>query len=90
MSDMLRHHHGFGYVRGALGLHLSERQRRWGRLAILSPAVVAKRIAYITKAGIRYGRTSPGRIILTLPLLVSGLLAWTVGFRRGLRAAARR
>lgn len=90
LKDMLGHHHGFGYVRGALGFHLSEAQRRWGRLAILIPAVVVKRITYIAKAGIRYGRTSTGRIILTLPLLLSGVLAWAVGFRRGLRAAARR
>lgn len=89
LSDMLRHHHGFGYARGALGLHVSESQRRWGRLAILIPAVMIKRLTYIAGRGMLYRRTSLGRIILTLPLLVSGVLAWSVGFRRGLRAAVK-
>jgi mycofactocin glycosyltransferase len=84
LGDMLRHHHGFGYVRGALGLHLSEGQRRWGRLAILVPAVIIKRLTYVATRGIRYGRTSPAKTILMLPLLLLGVLAWTIGFRRGL------
>lgn len=89
LGDMLRHHRGFGYARGVLGLHLTERHRRLGRSAILIPGVVIKRITYIASRGIRYGRTSTAQVIVTLPLLVSGVLAWAVGFRRGLRAATR-
>lgn len=89
VGDMLRHHHAFGYARGALGLHLTERHRRWGTWAVLIPAVVIKRLMYIVGHGVRYGRTSTARVVLTLPLLVSGVLAWAIGFRRGLRAAPR-
>ena len=85
MGEMLRHHHDFGYVRGALRLHLSERQIRWGRLAVLMPAVMLKRISYVATRGLRYGGTTAGRLLVTLPLLISGVLAWTLGFRRGLR-----
>ncbi|NNF11897.1 MAG: glycosyltransferase [Gemmatimonadetes bacterium] len=90
LGVMLRHHHGFGYTRGALRLHLTEMQQKWGRLALLIPAVALKRINYIMKSGLGYGRTSAGRFLLVLPLMLLGMLAWAVGFRRGLMEAARR
>jgi glycosyltransferase involved in cell wall biosynthesis len=86
LGTMLRHQHGFGYVRGALGLHLSAGQRRWGRWPILFPAVVLKRLAYICGRGVRYGRISLPELALVMPVLLMGICAWAIGFRRGLRA----
>jgi glycosyltransferase involved in cell wall biosynthesis len=85
---MLSHQHDFGYARGALGLHLSASQRRWGRRAALLPAVVLKRLAYVCGRGVRHGRISWSALVLIMPMVLLGLVAWAIGFRRGLRVAA--
>jgi glycosyltransferase involved in cell wall biosynthesis len=86
LGEMMGHHHGFGYARGALDLHLSEWHRRWGRWALVIPAVMLKRLAYICEHGVGSGRTSLAHFVVTLPLIMAGLLAWAIGFRSGLRA----
>lgn len=85
---MLNHQRGFGYVRGALGLHLSPSQRRLGRLAVLLPAVVLKRLAFVCGRGVTYGRISWAGLVVIMPLVLSGLVSWAIGFRRGLRGTA--
>lgn len=88
LGKMLSHHHGFGYVRGALGLHLSAAQQRWGRWVVVLPAVMLKRLTYICGCGVRYGRISAPELVLTLPLILAGVFAWAIGLRSGLKAAA--
>ena len=88
MAGFLRHHLDFGYSRGRLRLLLSERQARLGRLAVLFPAVVLRRVLFVLG---RVARHRPARLpamLLLLPLLIAGIAAWTVGFRRGLADAA--
>lgn len=85
----LRHHRAFGYSRGRLRLLLSERQARLGRLSILLPAVVLRRVMYVL-GRVRCHRPAELPVtLLLLPLLVLGAAAWTAGFRRGLADAAR-
>ncbi|MFD0982807.1 glycosyltransferase family 2 protein [Tropicimonas aquimaris] len=85
---MIRHHHAFGHSRGQLRLLLTDRQARLGRMAVMAPAVVLRRLSYITG---RVVRLAPGKLPATLlisPLLLIGAVAWTAGFRRGLNEGA--
>lgn len=84
IADMLRHHRTFGYSRGRLRLLLTERQASLGQMRLLAPAVVLRRLLYITG---RVARLSPAKLPMTIaisPLLIIGAFAWTAGFRRGL------
>ena len=84
IADMIRHHRTFGYSRGRLRLLLTARQASLAQMRILAPAVVLRRMLYITG---RVARLSPAKLPVTIaisPLLVIGAFAWTAGFRRGL------
>jgi glycosyltransferase involved in cell wall biosynthesis len=87
LGTMLSHQHCFGYARGVLGLHLTERQRRWAGRAFLLPAVALKHLTYVCRRGLRYGRLPLLGMAMIMPLLLMGALAWAAGLRRGLRAA---
>jgi len=87
--EMLRHQSAFGYARGRLRLHLTPRQQRLGSLAPLLPAVAMKRLVYLLQRNARWDPLRTPRLVLLLPLIVSGLLAWALGFRRGCREALR-
>jgi len=90
LRAFLRHQATFGFCRGVLGLHLRAAHRRLGVLTIMIVPVALKRLAYILA---RRARWAPARLpaeLALLPLLVPGLLAWAVGFRRGLRVARQR
>jgi glycosyltransferase involved in cell wall biosynthesis len=85
-SEMLDHQHAFGYARGALGLHLSANQQRWGRWIVILPGVILKRLTYVCRRGVRYGRITPPQLMLAMPLILCGVWAWALGFRRGLKS----
>ena len=85
--EMLRHQAAFGYARGRLRLHLTRRQQRLGSFALLLPAVALKRLVYVLKRNVQWDPLRVPRLLLLLPLIVLGLLAWAVGFRRGAREA---
>lgn len=85
--EYLGHQHGFGRARGVLGLHLSAEQKRYGRHAAMILPVAMKRLSYIARRNAAWSAGSLIRTALLLPLLLPGLLAWAVGFRRGLLAA---
>jgi glycosyltransferase involved in cell wall biosynthesis len=87
--EMLRHQAGFGSARGRLRLHLTPRQQRLGSFALLLPAVAMKRLVYLLNRNVRWDPLRAPRLVLLLPLIVPGLLAWAVGFRRGCREAIR-
>ena len=87
-ATFLRHQASFGYARALLGLHLTETQRRWGARAVMLPAVVGKRLSYLTRRSARWDRAGVPRVILLFPLILAGLCAWAVGFRRGCLEAA--
>jgi glycosyltransferase involved in cell wall biosynthesis len=88
LGAFLAHQVSFGYARGSLGLHLTERQRRWGARAPALPAVVLKRLSYVAGRSLRFDPAGVPKMLLLLPLLVPGLTAWALGFRRGCRASA--
>ena len=85
ISDFLRHQASFGRARGALGLHLSRAQVRWGRSPLVMPAVVTKRLSYIVKRQIAWEPARSVRLLPLAPLIVAGLVAWAGGFREGCR-----
>jgi len=88
LGTMLSHQHSFGYTRGFLALHLTERQRQWAGRAFLLPAVALKHLTYVCRRGVRYGRIPLLGVPLIMPFLLLGALAWAIGLRSGVRAAA--
>ena len=88
LGEFFRHQSAFGYARGSLGMHLTERQRRWGARAAMLPAVVLKRLSYLAGRTLRFDPAGVPRMVILLPLIVPGLTAWALGFRRGCRASA--
>lgn len=85
LADLLRHQSSFGHARGVLGLHLTETQRRWGARALALPAVVVKRLGYVAGRTLRFHPAALPRMVILLPLVLAGLTAWALGFRRGCR-----
>jgi GT2 family glycosyltransferase len=88
LGEFFKHQSTFGYARGSLGLHLTERQRRWGGRAATLPAVVLRRLSYLAGRTLRFHPAGVPRMLILLPLIVPGLIAWALGFRRGCRASA--
>ena len=88
-TEFLRHQRSFGYVRGALGIHVSTFQQRWGRRRVSMPIVVGKRFVYIIRRSVTWDPLRSPRLVLLAPLIVAGLVAWWVGFRRGCRESRR-
>jgi glycosyltransferase involved in cell wall biosynthesis len=83
----LRHQHDFGYARGALGLRLKPVHRSLGRWRIMLGPIVLKRLCYIAERSFRWrGSAALLTVALLSPLLLGGLVAWAIGFRRGLLA----
>jgi glycosyltransferase involved in cell wall biosynthesis len=85
LRAFLEHHSTFGYCRSALDLHLAPWHRRWGRVRAMGAAIAAKRLSYILGRGLQWDGAQLARALVLLPILVAGLIAWTAGFRRGLR-----
>jgi hypothetical protein len=88
LGDFFRHQSTFGYVRGVLRLHMTESHRRWGARTVTMPAVVLKRLGYIAGRNLRFDRARVPRNVVLAPLILAGLTAWAVGFRRGCRSSA--
>jgi O-antigen biosynthesis protein len=87
MSAFWRHQQDFGFHRGVLALRLSSSYQRLGRLALASVLVVFRRLGYILLRTLRWNPAGLPRLVLLLPLLLSGLGWWAKGFREGCRAA---
>ncbi len=79
----LRHHFRFGRSRARHGILVKDWHLAVGRHAITVPPIVLKRFSYLVTS---VGRLNPRRLPFVLaasPLLLLGILAWAVGFRRG-------
>ncbi|HEY7529363.1 MAG TPA: glycosyltransferase [Gemmatimonadota bacterium] len=85
LAAFVRHQEGFGFARGWLRHRLPPMAARHGGRAWFGPAVVARRLGFVLRAAARTGPSALARSILLLPLLVFGLCAWAIGFRRGMR-----
>lgn len=83
-GEFLRHHERFGYCRAVLDLNLSPGQRRLAAWPLMTGPIAAKRLAFILGRGLAWDRGQLLRSFLLMPLLITGLLAWAAGFRRGL------
>jgi glycosyltransferase involved in cell wall biosynthesis len=79
----LKHHAFFGYCRAALGDKVSPMQRRIGQWRIAMPGVVAWRLAYFARRTARWDPRRLVKMVALLPLILPGIFAWAVGFRRG-------
>lgn len=88
LSAFLKHHEGFGFARGWLRYRLPPVAARHGGRAWFGPAVIARRLGFVVTAAARTGPATLVRSLVLLPLLVLGLGAWAVGFKRGMRAPA--
>ena len=86
-SAFLNHHKQFGFDRGLYGHLITPTQRRLGRLRLMVLPVALKRFSYIARSIVKWKRWRLSTVIFLSPLLISGLIAWSVGFRRGLNAA---
>jgi hypothetical protein len=49
--------------------------------------VALKRYSYIIRHTARWNPARLGKLVLQTPILLPGLIAWAIGFRRGLIAA---
>ncbi len=87
LGGYLRHHHFFGRTRGVLGHHLKPAHKRLGRYALMIPLIALKRYQHIVKRSAQWRPRHLASVALLTPLLLTGLTAWAVGFRRGLREA---
>lgn len=86
VREMVFHHRAFGLARGRFGLMLKPWQGRIGSWRIMLPIVVLKRFSYLLQRTIRYRRSRLPLFVILSPLLVIGLWAWAIGFRRGLQS----
>jgi len=81
--SMWNHQKLFGYWRGKLGLFLTDSQQRLGQNIIALPFVVVKRLVFIFNCIVRWNNASLVRNILLIPLILAGLISWSLGFRQG-------
>jgi glycosyltransferase involved in cell wall biosynthesis len=82
-----RHQEVFGFYRGRLGLRLRPIHQRLGGRAMLAVPIACKRLGYIVFRTVQWNPVGLLRIIVLLPILLLGLVAWVKGFRRGCRMA---
>jgi len=80
-----QHHEAFGYYRASLGLRLRPMFQRFGRHSIYAVMIALYRLPYFIVNTLRWNPLGLARLIILLPLLLLGLAAWAVGFRRGCR-----
>ena len=84
LADMLRHHHDLGLWRGRLRLRIGKLQERLGVFRIMIPPFAIWRFFYILRRTAQWDLRGLPRLALLSPLLLAGLVAWAIGFRRGL------
>lgn len=85
---MLRHNLELGLWRGRLGLRVGPLQVRFGRSLLAIPPFAAWRWLYILRTTCRWHLAGLPRLLVLTPLLLPGLVAWAIGFRRGVRSPA--
>lgn len=85
---MLRHNLELGLWRGRLGLRVGALQMRLGRSMLAILPFAAWRWVYILRTTCRWHPAGLPRLLVLTPLLLPGLVAWAIGFRRGARSPA--
>jgi len=83
ITGIWEHQKLLGYSRGYQALYISRTQQRLGSRMYIIPFVIGTRLIYIFKRIIQLNLKTLLRNILLLPLILTGLLAWGIGFRQG-------
>ncbi len=78
-----KHQYHFGFSRGLLGLQLKPLYQRLGQYKIMILPVVIKRWIYLAKRTLRWNSSMIFRFIILSPLILVGLIGWSLGFNRG-------
>lgn len=84
---MLVHHHTFGLWRGRLQLRIGKLQARLGVFRSTIPLFALWRFLFILRRTAAWNPRGLPAFVLLSPLLLAGLVAWAIGFRRGLLLA---
>ena len=82
-SNLLQHQKIFGHTRGYYALYINKEQQLLGSKMYVIPFVVGTKLIYIFKRIIQLNLKTLPRNILLLPFILTGLIAWAVGFRSG-------
>jgi glycosyltransferase involved in cell wall biosynthesis len=82
LKEFWLHQECFGFCRGAYALKVQPLQRAMGRYVIITPAVGLKRLHYLLSRATHHPE-SLALLFLLMPLLLVGIYAWSLGFRRG-------
>lgn len=82
---MLEHNRLLGEWRGRLRLRVGSVQLRLGRSWLAVLPFAAWRWFYIVRTTARWHPAGLARVVLLTPVVFPGLVAWAVGFRRGVR-----
>jgi len=85
--SMLEHNRMLGEWRGRLRLLVGSLQLRLGRSWLSVIPFALWRWLYIVRTTARWHPAGLARVLLLTPLLLPGLTAWSIGFRRGARVA---
>jgi glycosyltransferase involved in cell wall biosynthesis len=84
-NGFIEHQKSLGYYRGWLDLMVNRTIRKMGIHPVLKWLLVIRRLAYIYLRIFQFDKRSIFRSILYFPLIVCGLIAWTIGFNLGVR-----
>jgi mycofactocin glycosyltransferase len=82
-DEFIEHQRSLGYYRGRLDLMVNRTIHKMGIHPVLKWLLVIRRLAYIYLRIFQFDKRSIFRSILYLPLIVRGLIAWTIGFNLG-------
>jgi len=88
LRELCAHHEVFGFNRGLSGRELKPRHRRQGRSRLFLAAAVAGRATRMLLRSARWDPRRLPKVVMMMPLWLTGLVAWSHGFRRGCLAAA--
>lgn len=83
LHSFWRHHEDFGYYRAKFGLRLRPVFQRLGIRAIFAALIALNRLPYFIINTVRWNPMGLVRLFTLSPILLLGLTAWAVGFRRG-------
>ena len=84
-KGFLEHQRLLGFYRGKLNLFVNATLEWIAKRNILAVIVILRRLGYITLQTIKYDLRNLPRLLLYLPLVITGLAVWTQGFYSGMR-----
>lgn len=89
LMDFWRHQETFGFYRGRLGLLLRPIYQRFCKRMLFALIISYMRLPNIFRCVVQWHPVGLLRLMVVLPFLMLGLVAWANGFRRGCCEAAK-